>query len=647
MMKKLTICLAFVLLFTGLFAGCDRSSPGGGGGIERPTVPETGINIVENGGSRYTIIVPEDADANLMFAANDLQMFLQESSGTELPIITEDGQTFDASAYVISLGQTNVFAASGLELSSDLASTGYLLVRKGNTLLINAKDSNGIISGVYDMLNYTIGLEIYSYDEFDYEVKETVPLLDFNIEFSPSIDVRDIMMRSLTSQYRQRMRLYNGLGLGQWITFAHTTITALLPYSQYGAEHPEWYSDDASQVCYSNEEMRMEMEEQIKLKIASNPDGKYVMIGHEDNLEMCDRKDCKCAEERALYGGYGGQELHFTNTVAEELAPWLAENYPDREIVFVFFAYITSQAPPVKTENINGTEVPVKDENGSYIPYYDGFTIRDNVMVLYCPIDSDWHKGFSETENVPQYTQLKGWADLFAREGLSDNIIVWSYSLAVYNYMIPMNNFGMHKQHYQFYQEANVHYVMDQAYSSSGVPCFEALQIYTQSKLMYDNSLDYNELAYDFIEHYYGPAAPAFKRYFNFFRTYYAYLTETSGITGSIWQNMEQAAFWPTEVVDTMMQYLDEGLEAIQPLRETDPERFSLLNDRLRRERLTPIYIMFLFHINEIPQGKRTEYFNDMVTYTQMYNIVETAESQVNMGTMIETWRNQLFGTEV
>ena len=59
-----------------------------------------------------------------------------------------------------------MFDGSGVKLTEKLRETGYVMKRKGNTLIINAKDDNGIVSAVYDMLRYMLGLEFYSYDEY-------------------------------------------------------------------------------------------------------------------------------------------------------------------------------------------------------------------------------------------------------------------------------------------------------------------------------------------------------------------------------------------------------------------------------------------------------------------------------------------------
>lgn len=610
----------------------------------KPRIPATDTNIVANGKTDYKIVVPSDIDANVSFAVSDLQGFVRESTGVEIPIVAGSTEELDPNAKVISVGNTNVFATSGLTITDDMKLTGYYIKRFGTTLVLNAKDGNGIASAIYAMLAATIDLEIYAYDEYALTKMTDMPLLDFDIKYIPDVDVRELLMKSLNSQYRLRMGYYNALGKGKWVLFGHTTTgatggdaNALLPYSVYGKEHKDWYNSAGTQLCYANEEMRQELVKQAKRKIAESPDAKYLMIGHEDNMDMCECDDC--VAERNLYGGYGGQELNFTNKCAADLNAWMADAYPDRTMKYVFFAYQTSQEPPIKTETVGNKTAPVKTTEGEFVPYYSGFKVEKNVMVMYCPIDSDFRKGFSETENGAQYEQLNGWASLFRQAGATDSIICWAYSLAVRDYFMPLDNFGAYKEQYKFYIDCGVSYVMDQSYYDSAIPCFEALRIYTQAKLMYDNSLDYNELARDFIEHYYGEGAEAFKKYYNYFLVYYKYLEQTKGLNGSIWYNISgQADFWPTEVVDLMMSYLDEAIAAIEPLRTTNPERFAVLNDRLRRERLTPIFLMFQLHINEVPADKAAEYLADMKTYTKKYDITGSGESRFDMDTLIEKW---------
>ena len=663
--KILVSILTFVLACTSMFsASCKKEDNNGGGNgavvtdtplftvsDKQTTIKSSGYNIVENGKSDYVIVIPKGADENVVFGANELKTHIRFSTGVEIRV-EEDGGLFHENDCVISLGETTVYKDalsqhSSLALTEDLRLTGYVMKRIGKTLFINAKDGNGVFCGVYDMLSETIGLEYYSYDEVAYREMDTMPLLDFDLKFIPSFDIRDMAVTSLTKTYQRRMKMYSELGKGVWATFAHTVETTYLPVEKYMESHPEYYGNtNGKQVCYANEGMRKEMVKQMKVWIEDFSDARYIMIGHEDNVDMC---TCDaCIEERELYGNYGGQELHFTNLIAEELDPWVQANFPGREMNYVFFAYQTSQDPPIKTTvNENGEKVPVLDESGRYVPYYDGLQIHERVKLMYCPIDANFNEPITSESNVVNYDQLRGWRDLYVYAGHEgkDNIIVWAYSLAALNYWVPQDNIGAWKQQYEFYKDMGVGFLFDQANAHSAIFSFEAMRVYTQSKLMYDSTLDYNEIAADFINHYYGEGAEGISRLYNFIRAYYEYMEETKGLNGHIfYEHGADPAFWPTEVIDTMISYCDEALAAIEPLRETDPVRFNTLNNRIRRERLCPIFLMFRHHISEVPLDKKEEYYNDMVTISRMFNIFAESEGGTDMETNFETWYEQLFG---
>lgn len=667
--KIFSYCLTFIMAISSVFAascGGKGNDPSGDDGAnvttdnptisvskKASTIAESGYNIVENGKSNYKIVVAADADENVTYAANELRVHLRLSSGAEIPV-ENDGGVFDENDEIISLGDTSVYRSAlkqdeSLALTEDLGLTGYVLKRKGRTLFIHAKDGNGVSCGVYDMLGETIGLENYSFDEIDYREMSTIPLLDFDERFIPTFDIRDMAVLSITSVYQKKMKMYSELGTGMWATWSHSVESYYLPVEDYMDAHPEYYGNtNGRQVCYSNAEMRAEMVKQMKKWIERYPNARYIMMGHEDNTEMC--TCANCVAEREIYGSYSGQELHFTNLLAEELDPWMKANYPDREMYYVFFAYQTSQDPPVKTTTqADGTKVPVLDENGCYQPYNDDFEIHEKVKVMFCPVDAYFNDPITaDSSNATQYEQLKGWRDLYNYAGYEgkDNIIVWAYSLSALNYWVPQDNIGAWKQQYEFYKEMGVGYLFDQANATSAIFSFEALRVYTQSKLMYDNSLDYNELAMDFINHYYGEGADGIARLYNFIRSYYEYMEETKGLNGHIfYEHGADPAFWSTEVIDTMIGFCDEALEAIEPLRETDPVRFNTLNNRIRRERLMPIFLMFRHHITEVPLDKKEEYYNDMVTLSRLFNVTEERESGVDMETNFETWYSLLFNS--
>lgn len=126
---------------------------------------------------------------------------------------------------------------------------------------------------------------------------------------------------------------------------------------------------------------------------------------------------------------------------------------------------------------------------------------------------------------------------------------------------------------------------------------------------------------------------------------YLQYLEEAKGVTvGKIFTRLYNAEYWPDSTVQYMIDILDRALESIKPLEETDYERYVVLRDRIKREKLTPIYLMFSLHMSSLTQEEKEVYFADMEKYAEQFGIVETAESVWDMTTQIETWRDEIFG---
>lgn len=593
----------------------------------------TGHYIVQAGKSDYQIVISEKADDNVIFASNELQNFLYNATGARLDVI-RDTSVSDFSGKYISLGETTLFNKSGLELPEELLKTGYILKTVDNQLYINARNGSGVYSAVYDYLSENIGLEIYSHDEVTFDKVDTIPLYRYDVEFKPLFDVRQILYKHLNSStlYQRRMRLFTDLSLGKWAAFAHTTITKFLPFSKYGADHPEWYNDAHTQVCYSNPEVVKAMAEEMKSAIASNPEATYIQMGHEDNLDMCTCENC--IKEREIYGNYAGQELEFTNKLQEILDPWLEKTYPGRSMKYVFFAYQTSQEPPAKYDTTKGKYVPVSDK----------FRINKNVMVMYCPIDADFSKKMSDPKNSAQYDQLRGWRDLFDGASRHGEMYIWTYSLSAKSCMIPMNNFGTYEEHYKFFSDCGATAILDQSFYETGTPSLEAFKIYTQSKLLYSTQYHYQELAEKFLNQYYGAASKAMTEYYKLLRSYYNYLDATKGIGAYVMTDLYKKEYWTFEILSKFFEKMEEGIEQIAYIKETDPSRYTTLLTRLRTEECFPIYMMFRFYMSELSLNTRKEYWNILSEYCKKFDIVSSLEGGMDVNNSIETWRSEIFG---
>ena len=643
-MKKKIISLSVAaFMCVSFFVGCgSNGTKNGNDDVELievesmlpEKVAETGEYVVQNGVSEYSIVLPVGADQLLQSVANDMQMFIKSSTGATLPIEYDGAYTFDEAAKCIALGPTTIWEGCGLKITDDLRETGYVMKRFGNTIVCNADNNVGTVSAAYDMLNYFIGFECYASDEVYYEKKDSIPLLDFNIKFIPTVDIRDIMSMALSENivYNQRLRLFTEYGQGMWVTFAHTTISNFLPTSTYQAEHPDWYNASGTQVCYANEEMRAEMVAQIKDRLNGNTDGMYVMIGHEDNHDMCECTDCIEARERL--GGYGGQELDFTNKIAEEVSPWVEENYPGRDVKYVFFAYQTSAQPPVKWD----------ETQNKYVPLNEDFSVHKNAMVLYCPIEADFTEKFNSSANNALYQQLKGWYDIFSSVGANENICIWTYSITSKAYMAPTNNYAYFGEHYKTMADVGVSFIMDQFVHDSRVTCFEELRIYTQAKMMYRHDFSYNQLVIDFMDNYYKEASKGMTKYYEFYRAYLQYMQDVKAFGGALTVESNNAEYWPLEICQQLITMIDDAVKMLEPLKTSDPEKYQLLYDRVMKEKVTPIYLLFTHYMNSLTQAQKEQYWYEINDSTKKFNLNNSAEGRIEIVNKVETWRVQIFG---
>lgn len=632
-LSKTTFIAASAFLFS--LASCQGSENPSSTSSVPPSdslVP-TGKYIVEAGKSDYQIVIPEEADDNVIFASNELQSFLYEATGASLDIV-RDTSLSDFSGDYISLGQTTLFEKSGLEIPENLLKTGYVLKTLDNQLYINARNGSGVYSAVYDYLAQNIDLEIYSHDEVTYQKMDSIPLYRYNVEFKPLFDIRQILYKHLSSStlYQRRMRLYTDLAQGKWAAFAHTTITRFLPFSKYGEKHPDWYNAAHTQVCYSNPDVVVAMAEEMKNAIASNLEATFIQMGHEDNLDMCMCDNC--VKEREKYGNYAGQELEFTNKLEEILDPWMEANYPERSMKYVFFAYQTSQEPPARFDTTLGKYVAVSKD----------FRINKNVMVMYCPIDADFSKKMSDEKNSAQYAQIKGWGDLFDEANRHGEIYIWTYSISAKSSMIPMNNFGTYEEHYRFFSESGATAILDQSFYETGTPSLEAFKIYTQSKLLYSTEYKYQELAEKFLNQYYGPAKKGMTEYYKLLRSYYDYLDTTMGIGAYVATDLYKKEYWSFEILSKFLEKMEEGIEQIASLKETNPSRYTVLLTRLRTEECFPIYMMFRFYMSELSLTARKEYWNILSEYCKKFDIVSSLEGSMDINNSLETWRSEIFG---
>ena len=573
---------------------------------EKYSAVDTDIVLAENNQSDYVIVVPENTSTDIIQARDELNLFFSQSTGVTLKAVKDTDLAFDSTQKYISLGKTAVYDGSGMNLSYDeYGEDGFHIKRFGNTVIINGADDDGVVYGVYDFLEYNLGVKIYGEKDMVIPVHDKVYLKDFDYKSVP--DIADRTMGISSAERYSTITEYR-LGLSQdhgtnWITWCHTHFN-LLPPKTYKADHPDWYSPDGTQLCLTNDEMITELIKVIKVRIQEREDLTHglFMLGHEDVNSFC---NCaRCEAEKAKYGGENSAVMmRFINKVADIMNPWVEETYNgEKTFKWITFAYGKTVPPPV-----------TKNSDGTYSPVDESVVAHENVGVMIAPLGSDWaHSRLDEENNAKIKLAIEGWS------AIEPEIYTYTYNVVFDNQFIFMDDWSYLKETFQIFEQMNTKYVFNDGTSFVNLPFFE-LRTYVSAELMWDLSTDVEATIDEFINVYYKEAAPKVKEYFDLVRTHYRMLERELAAEGDafrMWSyvrydpDLVSAKWWPKNWLLNAIKIYDEALVLAEGM-EAGEDRETTIN-RVKAERLAPLYLLL-----EIHRSTMTE--QELRAYIQMF----------------------------
>src|SRR5688500_16538437 len=127
------------------------------------------------------------------------------------------------------------------------------------------------------------------------------------------------------------------------------TFNELVPPEMYFEEHPDYFSlvdgkRMPRQLCLTNPNVLQITVQNLRKKIARNPEAKYWSVSQNDNREFCTGEKCKAIDDRE--GSPSGSILSFVNQVADQ--------FPDKMISTLAYEY-GRRAPKtiVPRDNVN------------------------------------------------------------------------------------------------------------------------------------------------------------------------------------------------------------------------------------------------------------------------------------------------------
>ena len=158
MLKRFLCLFLAIFMLSGLVA-CSPDEQ-----IEEPEIPkeevEVTLMLVQDNASLYTIIYPENATASEEKAVAELQSYIKQISGAELPIKTD---AEPVGAHEILVGYTNR-ATEGQFDKDKLGDEGFVIEIADDKLFIAGSGVRGALYGVYSFLEEYLGCRFYTAD---------------------------------------------------------------------------------------------------------------------------------------------------------------------------------------------------------------------------------------------------------------------------------------------------------------------------------------------------------------------------------------------------------------------------------------------------------------------------------------------------
>lgn len=553
--------LFFTLLAVVTLTSCARTQNNSGA-----------LHLAQNGETAYVIALANDAIPAEKTAAEQLQKYFQQVTGASISIQPENAVSVDAPQILVGAGE-RVRALVPRQAWSTLGSDGIVIKTVGKNLVLAGGRPRGTLYAVFQFLEDSAGCRWWTSTENTIPRRSTFDVAAQNVVYVPPFDYREhytnetqadpvfaTIMRENGHHQRQTPEWgghYSILG------FVHT-FTQLLPPEKYFKEHPDWFSDPANgnkpctasskmpraqdtQLNLSHPEVLEELTKQALALIEKKPQAGYISISQNDNANYCrDEASMKLAEEE---GSQAAPVLNFVNKVAEKIH----QRYPDFKVETLAYVY---------------TEKPPK-------------TIRPgkNVIIRLAPISSDFGHPLNSDWNRETRDNLLGWSKI------APQLFVWNYATNFTGNILPHPNWLGLGSDLRFFAAHNVKGVFEQgdAYTN-GVGDFAQLRTWLVAHLMWNPDLDQEKLTDEFLQGYYGAAAPYLKQYLNLIQQ--SFLSEKRGLSTF----NRDFSFISLDVANTSKKLFDQAEAAVKDspdlLRHVQRERLSITAGVLYRYKL-------------------------------------------------------------
>ena len=426
------------------------------------------FNFVHHGKTDYSIIIPHKYGKSDSIAAGYLAKYIQEMTGVKIPVLTDSEEPNE---YEICIGHTNRFDFSNEVFDPD----GFLIKTQDKKLFIVGGDHKGAIYGVIKLLEKW-GCRKFSPNEEFIPTYEELAFIPIDFRDAPANELR-IINGHMTSDHEfvDWLRISTIAEMSPPGYYVHT-FERLMPKNEYFEQNPEYYAwlgnkYSFDQLCPSNPGVIEIVIKKLaeEMKVYSGFD--VWSVSQNDNFTYCHCEECERVIEEE--GSPAGPVIRLVNKVAEA--------FPDK--VISTLAYQFSRQAPAKTKPAG------------------------NVMVMLCTIELNRSKPIQVDSLSQSFVKdITDWGKI------CKNIYLWDYTINFNHSISPFPNLHVLQPNLQFFYENNVRKQFPQSNLLEGLE-FVEYRAKLISGLLWDPYVNLDSVKNDFLQNFYGEAAPFIQSY--------------------------------------------------------------------------------------------------------------------------------------
>jgi hypothetical protein len=429
---------------------------------------QNSLNLANTKGQKVIILSTSEETKN---PATLLKTYLDQAFENPFMIQTHNAKNKDNSKIILEIASDN----------SKIAENTFVIKSDEKNIELIGSNEKTLRYAVYTLLE-TWGFRKYtSKDSFTPKLNQVTFPKNSNQTYKPSFEYRALFYQDC---YDEAFRDWHKLDwhINDFGIWGHS-FYKLLSAKTHFKTNPEFfalYEDqrNSESLCMTNDTVVEIITKKMSEIIAQNSNASFFSVSQNDDVVYCECDNCKVLNEK--HGGPQGSFYYFLNKIAAQ--------FPKTKITTL--AYLHTYLAPVN------------------------LIIEPNIYTLFCPIQMNRGKAIVETPNNKDFLSiLNNWSTT------APHLYLWDYTVEFTNYLSPFPNFQTYSKNYKLYEQNKVKGLFVQGYADVPGDLYELRQ-YLLAKIIWNTQTDVEAVTNDFLNGFYGNAAPSIKKYIDLLTQY-------------------------------------------------------------------------------------------------------------------------------